>query len=352
MKIAVVCDGQAEQFVVEEIKRILGKDAEAHQGFALVEGDMNEAILLCLRSQLASRVLQYYSHGPISKPEDIAIPKPDIQGTFKITCNREGTHQFQARDVQEYLGEAVHKQGHEVSLSKPQTIIHCQVRNDTYVLGIDLAGKDLGKRPYKAFHTRTSLRATAAAAALYAGKYAPGMCLVDPFANDGVIAIEAVLMAGSSPQKYEYDFAFQRLGYEAPEIPPLEETQVTAFVDSLNLLKMARGNAKLSGVEKQLTLTKCEIGWLDTKFEKQTVDLIVTHPPTSGKSTPLKAIERVQDDLFYQAKYVLTPKGKVVLIAEKKAELVNPAQHHGFMLEKDHVIQVGASLLHILVFKR
>ena len=129
-----------------------------------------------------------------------------------------------------------------------------------------------------------------------------------------------------------------------------EKTSITGFSPLLRGLKMARQNAKLAGVEDAVTLTRCELSWLDTKLEKGSVDIFVTIPPSSGKANPLKDVEKLQDDLFHQADYSLKRKGIVLLVAEKKAEFLNAAEQHGFMLSDEKKVWMGGKELLFLKF--
>lgn len=359
MKFALLCDRGCEEFAAQEIK-----NATIKEGYILFEADKKEIPNLC-KNQLASRILAFIAQGTMENPEDAAVEQlktfdytPFIKdGSFKVECHRIGEHEFQAREVEESIGALIYEtKEFPVKLKNPDMQVFCQIVDESFVIGVDLCGYDLGKREYKVFHTRKSLRATIAYAAITAAGYTGKEILVDPFANDGAIAIEAALKASKiSVNKYKHEIAYQKMPLGKDLTSKEEEpkkTQVTGFADSISLLKIARSNAKLAGVDKVLNLTKNDVEWLDTKFEKESVDLIVTLPPSSGKNTPLKAVEKLQDSLFYQARYVLKKTGAVLLVSEKRAEHLNAAEQHKFRLEKEYEVWMGESRVNFLYFKK
>ena len=367
----LLCDSGCEEYAVSEAKELLKKTAIMRNSYILIpDCSTYDAAILCYRSQLAARVLVLIAEGTMSKPDDIRTQEflefnyKDFlkeNGSFRVECERTGEHTFQSPDVEMLLGKELEAKGMHVELKRPDMTIYCRIKNDTYVLGVDLAGRDLGKRDYKVFHTRQSMRGTTMYAALKAIGYARTNVLVDPCSIDGTIAIEAALYATRrSPQRFRKDFSFLTMPsfketdwnhfFTEQDGVVAEKTSITGFSPLLRGLKMARQNAKLAGVEDAVTLTRCELSWLDTKLEKGSVDIFVTIPPSSGKANPLKDVEKLQDDLFHQADYSLKRKGIVLLVAEKKAEFLNAAERHGFMLSDEKKVWMGGKELLFLKF--
>jgi 23S rRNA G2445 N2-methylase RlmL len=374
MKIGLLCDQGCEAFVASEVKRLVKKEATCGNGFLTAELSPEEMALLNYKSQTIHRLIAVITTGEIASPEDILSAKESLltfdfspfrnsDGTFRVSCERHGEHSFQGREIEESLGALLHdEKSFPVNLDKPDMDLWCKVVDTRFILGIDLTGRDLGKREYRAFHTRKSLRATVGAAALFAAGFS-GETLVDPFSIDGLLPVEAAMIATATPvQKYKKEFSFMTMPFATKTVweeffakedaKITQEAAITGFSPQVKTLKMARSNAKLAGVDKALTLTKCEVSWLDTKFEEGGVDVIVTVPPASGKNTPLKEVEKLQDDLFYQAKYALSKKGRLLLITDKRAEFLNPAQRHKFTLKEETDIMMGGSPMKFLKFEK
>ena len=375
--VALLCDPGCENIIALEAKELLGKTAASGalgSGYVTVaDCSVKDAATLIYRSQSALRVLALVSKGRISSPNDLLEKKKELLdfdyspflpdgGSFRVTCDRLGDQEWRSHEVEEALGALLHEEKRwPVDLKKPALTLFCQSVDDTYVLGIDLCGRDLAKREYKAFHTRRSLRSTVAYAAIRAAGYTGKEVLLDPFMTDGGIVIEAALYATKmSPHRFRKEFAFTVMPiadredwnafFTALDGKIGNESKVAGYSAMVRTLQMARANAKLAGVEKSTVTSKCEVSWLDTKLDEASVNLIVTVPPTSGKNTPLKDVEKLQDDLFYQAKYVLKKDGTVLLISEKKAEFLNAATRHKFSLKDEKEIHMGGTTLKFLVF--
>ncbi|RME31928.1 hypothetical protein D6789_01125 [Candidatus Woesearchaeota archaeon] len=360
MDLAALCDPGCETFCAQDVQRILGRPATPAEGCVFIpDATREEAALLNYHLLTASRVLAVLSRSCDAASLLATDFSPFLVrgGAFKVVARENGER---AHEVEESLGEALHKRGLPVDLTKPSMTIVAWRQGASCVVGVDLSGRDLGKREYRAFHTRRSLRSTIVASALFAGE-AVGRRIIDPYSIDGTVAIEAVLAATrTSPQLYKKEFAFMHMPFAADKDWSAfflaedsrrgSEASVRCFYPLVRLLKMGRANAKLAGIDKLLSQTKCELRWLSTKLVEHNTEVLITVPPVSSKHVPPKDVEQVQDELFAEAKRALMPAGRIVLIAEKKAELLNPAQRHGFELKKEWVVRRGGAQFFFLIF--
>ncbi len=183
--LALLCDTGCETQAALEVKELLKKEATLRASYVLIEGcTPADAVTLCYRSQLASRVLVLICEGALTTPEDLPVdvisafdyaPYQKENASFRAECDRRGEHEFQSPEIETVVADAINeKTGCRIELKRPDLFVHCQVRGENYVLGVDLAGRDLGKRDYKVFHTRQSMRGTTVYAAVreagYTGK--------------------------------------------------------------------------------------------------------------------------------------------------------------------------------------
>ena len=89
---------------------------------------------------------------------------------------------------------------------------------------------------------------------------------------------------------------------------------------------------------------------MDTKYSKNSADIIVTHPPFISKRTSKKAIEKIYDQLFYCAKFILKDDGNLTVLINSVDNLMQFADKHGFNLNKKHEVFQGEERLEIGIF--
>jgi len=197
-----------------------------------------------------------------------------------------------------------------VNLKKPD--LHF-ISYKEYV-GLDFSG-DLGKRDYRVFTNKHTLKGTVAYIILKESGYTGKESILDPYSKDGTIMIEAAHYATKRSinyycrEKFNFislfpDFDFDEF-FECFEETKLEGEINVVSTDARDI-SAAKKNAKIAGVNKLLKFSRQDTEWLDLKFE---VDILVTYLPTLNA----KRLE-----IFYeQAKKI---SGKVVLLSNESAE--------------------------------
>ncbi|MBU4456254.1 MAG: hypothetical protein KKA65_02020, partial [Nanoarchaeota archaeon] len=125
-----------------------------------------------------------------------------------------------------------------------------------------------------------------------------------------------------------------------------EDLQIFAFDALMPNVRSTEINAKLADINKQIKFSKCDLDWLDTKFDKESVDKIITVIFTSEEKDALKEFK----ELFYQADYVLNKKGKLLVATQKKDLLLKQAEK--FKLEKEVKVTIGGLDYSVLVLNR
>jgi 23S rRNA G2445 N2-methylase RlmL len=252
--------------------------------------------------------------------------------TFRVDCLRDGLHDYSSMDIEEETGAAIIKLvgNLKVSMSAPDAIVLIAINGTEGHIGFDLCGKDLSKRHYKIFLHPGTIKGTLAFAMLQEAGFQPGMNLLDPFCGVGTIPIEAALYShGVSPQHYTPNFAYAKLFSKdtGPLIttwrPSTKDKGVLVGSDKdLRNAKASAKNAKIAGVDKYITFTKIDVEWLDTKFDKKSFDLIVTQPPLESKMTNAKDFDALYKEFFYQAAFILKPKGTICILAHKPERII------------------------------
>ncbi|RLI04279.1 hypothetical protein DRO38_01585, partial [Candidatus Bathyarchaeota archaeon] len=115
-----------------------------------------------------------------------------LGSTFRVTCERIGSHEYTSMDVQRVAGQAiVDKYGTKVNLKNPETIVRVDVAHDLCIVGIQLTRTSLRIRYPRAFHHPSALNPVIAYAMLRCVEVQPGDRILDAFCGGGTILIEA-----------------------------------------------------------------------------------------------------------------------------------------------------------------
>jgi len=293
MKAVAVTLTGIEPLAMEEIKELVKTKAKKlADGRILFE---TKTLKPLEKARTITKLYQYITHFTFKNEEDIykkaKKTKIPIKKNFAVRCYREGKHNFKSKNVEASLGEVIFERGHKVNLEKPETTVYAEIIQNTCIIGI-LHKKDMQKRKYKVRLNPASINACLAAAMIRLAETKPQHVLVDPFCKDGVIVIEAALMGIK---------------------------KVYGLDESMNNVKNARINSQMAKIN--ISIGKAEIDWLDTKFEKNSVDRIITNPPFPARHKNKAEVEKTTKELLNQAKYVLKPEGLLVTVTQDSSLL-------------------------------
>jgi 23S rRNA G2445 N2-methylase RlmL len=231
-----------------------------------------------------------------------------------------------------------------------------------FYIGLDFSG-DISKREYRIFNSSMSLKGTTAFGLLKMAGYGPKDILLDPSCNSGTICIEAALYSSKlSPRFYSKRFPFtkfslfkdadiERFFRDIDEKSSEKKLSITAADTMLRNISAAKKNAKIAGVEKLMEFRRIDTDWLDLKFEKDSIDKIITFNPGSSKYKDGSLIKKFYKELFYQSEYVLKDEGFLVILCLKKELLIEAGKEH-FQLMREESYYSGDQLMHVLFFRK
>lgn len=138
---------------------------------------------------------------------------------FAIRSERDGTHDFTSMDIARVVGQVVcdrfiaHTGARPpVNLDNPDVEIFSTLVDDQYLLGLNLTGSSLHRRPWRqSLAHLTALRPTLAAAVVMASGW-DDRPLMDPMCGTGTLLIEGALWRrGISPSRGREEWAFRKL---------------------------------------------------------------------------------------------------------------------------------------------
>ena len=248
--------------------------------------------------------------------------------TVKIDSIRKGNHEFKSTFLTENISKNTFKE-FQRDYKKGDLNIFSYVKNQEGIIGIDISGRSLNKRDYKIFLSSNSLRATIAYNLIEFANIKKSDTILDPFMGAGTIVIEAGLyLSKKSPfffskEKFKFtqmidndwDSWFKKIDDRFEN----NKKEIYGFDSLLKFLKFAQKNAKIADINKTINLSKVDVDWIDTKFEEESIDKIITHPPALTEHGSKTKIIRIFKDFLKRSNEILKPKGIIVIINTEKS---------------------------------
>lgn len=384
MKALAICSKGIEDISALEINELINSESETKDSCIIFSiKKLEELCLLCYKSQSVEKILFLFDYFNFKDIEDLknkikeTITKTkfndwlDKNTTFRVTCKKIDNENLSSEEIAGNIGaliiENIKKQKkykQNVDLDNPDITFLVFINKNTAYFGIDFSGRDLQKREYKLFAHPDSLRSTIAYALIRIAELKPKEVLLDPFCHSGEIPIEAALFTTNFPINYYSKEKFSFLKFKPfkkfnfnkffkdidKKITKPKKPLINCFDPNLLNLNAAKKNAKIAGINKSINFSRMDIEWLDTKLDKESTNKIVTRPPELTKTTNLKDIEKLYDQFFYQAEFILKKQGKIVIISKNTDLLKKGSEKYKFKVEKEREIYSGKQVLKVVVF--
>lgn len=167
--------------------------------------------------------------------------------------------------------------------------IRVSILKDIVTVGVDTSGVSLHKRGYRQFTAKAPITETLAAALLMLTPWRGNRVLVDPFCGSGTFPIEAAMMAADIAPGMNRNFLAEdwkhvvprKCWYDAMDeakerVRQDVETDIQGFDIDGDVIKAARENAKLVGVDHLIHLQQRPVSALS---HPKKYGFIVTNPP-------------------------------------------------------------------------
>jgi len=254
----------------------------------------------------------------------LAIP---LGSTFRVTCERIGSHEYTSMDVQRSAGQAiVDKYGRKVDLENPKTIVRVDVVHDLCIVGIQLTRNSLRIRYPRSFQHPSALNPVIAYAMLRYSEVQPGDRVLDAFCGGGTIVIEAAQV-------------WKNLEVIGLDISP----------------KSINGARRNSEAAKVKTKVKFIVGDA-TRLEKflptgWKVDKAVSNLPFGIRSGRLKSLPRIYSGFLRSLRPFLNDPSKVCLLTIHKGLLKSISEEIGYTLLGSKQIIHGGLTAYIMLLR-
>lgn len=163
------------------------------------------------------------------------------------------------------------------------------IMKDEVTVGLDTTGDSLHKRGYRKLTSKAPIAENLAAALIMLTPWRKDRILVDPFCGSGTFPIEAALMAANIAPGMNRDFLSMDWEHMIPKgiwYDTLEEARESVIMDAEadiqgydldpEMIRIARENAKLAGVEKMIHFQARGVEQLS---HPKKYGFIITNPP-------------------------------------------------------------------------
>jgi 23S rRNA G2445 N2-methylase RlmL len=364
-----LCNKGIEDICASEIKELIGCSCKVWKGHVLFKIKKKEELCkVVYMSQSVRKVVLLVDKCNFDSEEDILekISKLDLKEwldskkRFKAEIESDNP-KIDVSDIRGKIGEKVieniKKYKQKVDLENPDVVFFTYINENKAYFGIDFSGKDLSKRSYRIFSSPKNIKSTIAYAMVRLSGYKKGEVLVDPFCISGSVAIEAALFENKFPVRYfdKEDFAFDKfMSYDFKDVKnkSKDKARIYAFDSLFKNVDASKKNAKIAGVNKSINFSRLDIGWMDIKFDKESVDRIICCIPNISKSVSKGEVLKVYKEFFYQAEFVLSKKGSIVVCVRESEELKKVALEKGFKIEEEREVWQGQERLFLLRFEK
>ncbi len=280
------CAAGVEPLLVDELRRITGREAEATRGGVWLDGDLKMAMQINLESRLAQRVLWPVVDAPYRDEHDLydmarRVPWPEwigVEQTLRVDVAAQRSPlrslNFAALRIKDAVCDTLRDATGErpsVDTRHPDLPLSLYLGPEHATLYVDTSGEALFKRGWRDAKggredvkgeapLKETLAAAMLAAAGWQGRAEDG-ALLDPCCGAGTIAIEAAQLACGMAPGRQRRFAFERMVPFRPQLNAWREMQraakarehapaVAVFAGdvSFRMTDFAQRNAERAGV--------------------------------------------------------------------------------------------------------
>lgn len=258
------------------------------------------------------------------------IVEMETAGTFRVTTNRSGTHDFTSIDVQRVAGAAlVEKYGTDVDLEEFDTNVRVDVFDDTCVVSVQHTREGLDKRHPLVYNPRVTLRTVVAYAMLHLIRVDTEQDgrLLDPFCGSGTILLEA-----------------------AHVFPQFEVHGSDRFEDPV---AGAQRNVAAAGLTDRIDIKQADARDLSDEYPAEYFDAIVTNPPYGVRLGERMNFYWLYRKFLEEAAAVLVPGGVVAILVKERGKF-NGAVNDQDALHIRHVriIETGGVYPGLFILER
>jgi 23S rRNA G2445 N2-methylase RlmL len=342
MKFYAIVHPGMEELAQQEIKEIIGADSILGNCVIEFESTKEEMIVILQRNQTFRRLLFSLDRNKVVDKLSFNFSVPDffIDGGSHAIDLEHIKGEEKRQEITKSLGKSLHvlldkaKIKSEVNFKEHDVPIVCHYTGEEYILGIDLAGFELHKRPFRVFAHSASFTGDIAYFLIRKTGFKAGEKFLAGFCKDGGLAIEAALYVNGKIVNKGRLALLKFPLFRDLEIPisNQDKTVVFAFDDSMPNVTAAKKNVSIAGVKDLVEVSKYALDDLDVKYSQNFFDRVVFQLTTKDENNI--------NEVYYQVKYILKSGGRLMLVTRKNFDL---SISENFKLLEQEELQRGES---------
>ena len=366
MKVLLITNPGLEEVSKKEVNEILeiplANIKNIYGGVIFEVKKLLDIVYVCYLCKSARRIL--YLFGEFNEKtsfekEFIDFFEDDISIAVRVEKNNE--IDIDGQNIERKVADSIfeflesNKKNAKVDLKNPELpiIAFC---SDKIYLGIDFAGFDLSSRPYRIFNNPRELKSNICYGILRLAGFNGNEKTAIIDCLSGTIAIEAGLYSLFKSPFYSIkeSFAFNNftiinIADVAKIMQFLDSKQseikidIFALSDDTRSINATNKNSKIASIANSINISKIDVDWLDTKFNKNFLDILIVQRVNNYK------------EIFEKAKFVLNKKATLAIIlnsSKDTEELKKISKDFEFKFEKAHIIKSGKADIILELYKR
>ena len=264
----------------------------------------------------------------VAAVEEAELPALAAAESYRVTCERCGTHDFTSMDVERAAGAALGARfGCRVDLESPAVVVRVDVRQRQGLVGVLLNRGRMSMPSWRVYRPRVGLKPHLAYAMLRIAQVEGGDRLLDPLCGSATIPIVA-----------------------ATAYPGL---RICGSDSHAAGLAGARRNARAAGVFERLALVRANAHALAATYRAGSFSVVVTNPPFGIHLSRERDFHWLYSSLLRGFAAVLGEGGRAALLVWKfglfRAVL---AEEQTFQVVHQRRIVRGDTPLRLVVLKR
>lgn len=372
--VCFVAEKGCREFLKTEIQEIIGEVGKnTHCDSVLLHLDEKKLVKTLYKSQTVNTALLFLKSfrfesekALIKKIRESSFKDVNkhLLSSYKVVCERQGTHDFTSVELEKKIYDTIQSNIEaQADVRNPHAKLTVLIRDDEVVFGINLSTEELTKRNYKIFNNSRDLRATIAASFLIFSGFSGEKTVFNPYSLGGTLVIEAALKAANKSVRYYTKDVLERIrlkGVETRSVMDEEDEKIKeeiegslhSFDKNFRNLSSQKKNSKIAGVDKIIDFAKVHPTQADLRFERDSVDLIMSRLIEPTNKLSADDVEELYDTMIYRFEYVLKPKASICLILEDEALFTKKADEFGFFLKEKKEVYQGQLKLNFVRYAR